>query len=129
MRINYKKLLVFFCVVLLNISYAQKKADPWKELVEEKNCIVSFIFYSKANNINNGLVIKIENKNNFDIIFEFTIIAKSINKTREKTFKGIILGGKIITGSNNDYFWIPELSRESIAEVGIKKCKFLRVKK
>lgn len=128
MRINYKKLLIFFCVVVLNISYAQNKVDPWKKLVEEKNCNVSFIFYSKANNVNNGLVIKIENKNDFNINFEFTIIAKSNNKMKEKTFKGIIGRGKIITGSNNDYLWIPKLNGESIAEVGIKKWKFSRVK-
>jgi len=127
--INHRKIFILFCVALLNTSFTQKKVNPWKKLVEEKKCNVSFIFYSKANNVNNGLVIKIENKNDSDINFRFTIIAKSINLIKEKTFSGIIGKGKIITGSNNDYLWIPELNGESIAEVGIKKWKFYRVKK
>ena len=116
--------LIFMCVLFVTNTFSQNKFDPWKKLVEENHCKVSFIFYSKADNYNNGIVIKIENKNKFKIRFRFTIIAKTENIKKGKTFTGELEGGKIITGSNNNLFWIPELKGASIAEVGIKKWKF-----
>ena len=123
-KIKISILLIF--VFFVSNTFSQKKIDPWNKLVEENNCKVSFIFYSKADNYNNGIVIKIENKNKFKIMFSFIIIAKTEKIMKEKTFSGELEGSKIITGSNSNLFWIPELKGASIAEVGIKKWKFYK---
>jgi len=121
-----KTSLIFICLFFVANTLSQKKIDPWKKLVEENNCKVSFIFYKKADNYNNGIVIKIENKNKFRIKYKFTIIAKTEKIKKEKFFNGILKGFETITGSSNHLFWIPKLNGLSITEVGITKWKFVK---
>lgn len=120
--------LVFLFIFFITNTFSQKKLDPWIKLLKDNNCIVSFIFYSKADNYNNGIVIKIENKNKFTIRYRFTIIAKIETVEKEKIFKGELTAVEIRTGSNNNLFWIPELKGKSITEIGIKKWKFYKPK-
>ncbi len=125
---NYKLKIshVFIFVFFVSNTFSQKKFDPWNKLVEENRCKVSFIFYGKADNYNNGIVIKIENENKFKIGYRFTIIAKTEKIKKEKTFTGELKADEMITGSNNNLFWIPELNGAAITEVGIKKWKFIK---
>ena len=118
--------LIFMCVLFVTNTFAQNKFDPWKKLVEENHCKVSFIFYSKADNYDNGIVIKIENKNKFFIEYRFIVIVRTATVEKEKIFKGEITAGGIKTGSNNNLFWIPKINGKSITEVGIKKWKFIK---
>ncbi len=100
-----KIIQIFIFVFFITNTFSQKKLDPWNKLVKRNNFIVSFIFYSKADNSNNGIVIKIENENKFTIKYRFTIIVRTETVEKEKIFNG-----------------------ESIAEVGIKKWKFYKSK-
>ena len=43
----------------------------------KKGLEISFLFYSEADNINNGVVIKLFNSNDFPIDYRFTLIFRS----------------------------------------------------
>jgi len=123
LNIYYTSILLFFCV----INSSQADNGPFKKLFNREGFIVSFIFYSEGDGEeNNGVVIYLENKNDYKISFEFTLIFRASETDRVKTINGMMNPREKRTGSNDGLFFIPFEDGRSLSEVGIKNCKVER---
>ncbi len=120
-----------FCIAFLivpNITFPQNDERPFKKLYDNHGLIVSFIFYSEGDGEkNNGVVIYLENKNDYNISFQFTLIFCSGAIDRVKTVDGTMILGEKRTGSNDGLYFIPFEDGRSLSEVGIKSCKIRRI--
>ena len=112
---------IIFLVILFdreNLS-ANKNLSPWQLLINKQGVRVDFIFYSKGDNYNNGVVIKISNMNDYSVNFNFTLIFRSGTYEKPETVSGLLLPGEAKTGSEEGLFYIPFKDGRSISEIGI----------
>lgn len=117
-------LLVFlFVISFLTFTQDGNPDYPWQKLYADDILDIKFLFYSKADNYNNGVVIKIENKTSQKIQFSFKLIFKSIEDETSKKVSGLLLPNEIITGSSRGLFFIPFPDGTGIAELGITKIR------
>ena len=113
-------------ILLLPISlFCQdgEKDYPWQRLFADENIAFKFIFYSKADNYNNGVVMKIENKLGEEIEFSFRLIFRSLEEEKSQNVSGRLKPHEIITGSSRGMFFIPFADGKSISELGITDIK------
>ena len=115
-------------LILFNLGIPQSNEGPFKKLYDNHGLIVSFIFYSEGDGEkNNGVVIYLENKNEYDIFFKFALIFRAVNVDREKLITGTLKAKEKRTGSNDGLFFIPFKDGKSLSAVGIKNCKVRRI--
>ena len=121
------KLLIFSCIIVFLLSeftYTQTHNDSiWSTLYNDNNVIISFIFYSKADNYNNGIVLKMENLNNHKINYDFKLIFRADTSEVIRNLTGSLNEKEKKAGSSDGLFFIPFKDHTSLSEVGIKGCK------
>ncbi len=108
-----------FLFIAVSIHAQDSLRSSWTVLAEKEGLNISFIFYSEADNYNNGVVLKLHNKNDKDIFYEFDLIFRSENFDKTEHIEGIIMKNQIKAGSNDNLFWIPFEDGKLISEVGI----------
>ncbi|MCH7772830.1 MAG: hypothetical protein IH784_00270 [Bacteroidetes bacterium] len=114
-------------LILSNLIIPQNNEGPFKKLYDNHGLIVSFIFYSEGDGEkNNGVVIYLENKNDYNISFQFTLIFRAGAIDRVRTIDGIMIPSEKRTGSNDELYFIPFEDGRSLSAVGIKNCKVRR---
>ena len=115
-------------LILSNLIIPQNNEGPFKKLYDNHGLIVSFIFYSEGDGEkNNGVVIYLENKNDYNISFQFTLIFRAGAIDRVRTIDGTMIPGEKRTGSNDGLYFIPFEDGRSLSEVGIKGCRAEKV--
>ena len=122
----------FCCAIILlffsSIAVSQNKDGPFKKLFNQEGFVVSFIFYSDGDgDENNGVVIYLENMNNYNISFQFTLIFRAGTVDRMKAIDGTMFSGEKRTGSHDKLYFIPFEDGRSLSEVGIRNCKVRRI--
>jgi hypothetical protein len=120
------------CTVILlfywGITHSQDNDGPFKKLFNREGFVVSFIFYSDGDGAeNNGVVIYLENKNNYKISFKFTLIFRAGAIDRARMINGTMIPRERRTGSNDQLYFIPFEDGRSLSEVGIKNCRVRRI--
>ncbi len=117
-----KRIKILFLLVLVSFIFA----NPWQKVAEYKGLDVSFLFYKKANNSYNGIVLKLHNKNEYRIFYQFELVFQS--KLREKTelVEGYLNPEEIITGSNYNLFFLPFKDSTTISHLGLQKIKVVQ---
>ena len=116
-------------LMLSNLILPQNNEGPFKKLYDNHGLIVSFIFYSEGDGEkNNGVVIYLENKNEYDILFKFALIFRAVNIDREKLTTGTLKAKEKRTGSNDGLFFIPFKDGRSLSEVGIRNVRVSKTK-
>ena len=123
---------LLYCVltflILSNLILPQNNESPFKKLYDNHGLIVSFIFYSEGDgDENNGVVIYLENKNNYNVSLQFTLIFRAGAIDRVRMVDGTMIPLEKKTGSNDGLFFIPFEDGRSLSEVGIKSCKVRRI--
>ena len=115
-------------LILSNLIIPQNNEGPFKKLYDNYGLIVSFIFYSEGDgDENNGVVIYLENKNDYNILYKFTLIFRAGAIDRVRTINGTMIPRERRTGSNDELYFIPFEDGRSLSEVGIKGCKVKRI--
>ncbi len=115
-------------LIVSNLILPQNNESPFKKLYDNHGLIVSFIFYSDGDgDENNGVVIYLENKNDYNISFKFTLIFRAGAMDRVKTIDGRMIPRERRTGSNDGLYFIPFEDGRSLSEVGIKNCNVSRI--
>jgi hypothetical protein len=94
--------------------------QAWRPLLAYKGLEITFIFYRRADNFNNGVVIKLVNTNAHVIDFRFTILFRSEARQFEELVEGRLEPGEARTGSNDGLFWIPFPDGSAVGEVGLR---------
>ena len=71
----------------------------WTELAEKNDLHISFIFYSEADNYNNGVVLKLENSINKKISYSFDLIFRSPGTDKIEHVAGELQALQVKAGS------------------------------
>ena len=80
----------------------------------------AYIFYSKADNYNNGIVLKLTNRNDYAVSYQFKVVLRSDDREIEIPVSGELEPKKIITGENDGLFFVPFKDGTEIREVGLR---------
>lgn len=122
-RIKIEPLLILILIAMVNaLTYGQMK-----KIVEKDGLGIYFIFYSEGNGVeHNGVVIYLENENDFHVSYSFVLIFRADQTEKEQEVKGTLKAGERKTGSNEGLYFIPFADKRSIWEVGVTKVRVIK---
>lgn len=110
-------------IILSSTIYSQENDYPWQKILEKDGLNISFIFYSSSVRGNNGVVLKLHNKTENKLEYDFEVVFRSDTLEHSETVIGTINPHETITGSEKKLFWVPFKNGLSIGEVGVRKCR------
>ncbi len=114
---------IFILAFLFTLqSFAQElmpEHGPWTFLFQKDSVDAYFICYAKADNHNDGIVVKLVNKNNFKVNYKFDLIFLSDTLKHVVKVAGYLRSKETKTGSTEGLFWVPFKNGNSISDVGI----------
>ncbi|MCL5030291.1 MAG: hypothetical protein M1480_14865 [Bacteroidetes bacterium] len=114
---------IFVLAFLLHTkSFTQElmpEHGPWTFLFQKDSVTAYFIWYAKADNKNDGVVVKLVNLNNFKVNYKFDLIFLSDTLKHIIKVEGILKPNETKTGSSQGLFWVPFKNGNSISDVGI----------
>jgi flagellar hook assembly protein FlgD len=99
----------------------------WTPIVVRNGVQIAYIFYSEADNANNGVVIRLRNQNEHPVRYAFTIIFRGPEGEASAQADGRLRAGEMKTGDDDGLFWIPFKDGRSIGEVGLREIEVRRV--
>ena len=79
-----------------------------------------YIFYSEADNVNNGVVIRLHNQNEYAVSLRFLIVFRSDGAEHSELFRGRLDAGEMRTGDAAGLFWVPFPDGRTIGEIGLR---------
>ena len=124
MKYISKALGIIIIVVCSSVCFSQDDQGPFKKLYDQSGFLVQFLFYSEGDGVhNNGVVIFLTNKNDFDISYRFNLIFRATSVDKTERVSGYLGAGEKKVGSNDGLYFIPFKDDKSITELGISKCK------
>lgn len=95
--------------------------EVWKPIITHEGVAFSFIFYSEADNVNNGVVVRLHNQNDYPVRYRFRVIFRTWRGDEHfERAGGTLQAGQMKTGENDGLFWIPFRDGRSIGEVGLR---------
>lgn len=94
--------------------------DAWTPIVSHDGVEVRYIFYSEADNANNGVVLRLHNRNAVAVRYHFTVIFRTPADERTAEVDGVLEPGEMKTGESDGLFWIPFPDGQSIGEIGLR---------
>ena len=119
-----KALSIIIIFISSSVCFPQDDEGPFKTLYDQNGFLVQFLFYSEGNGVhNNGVVIFLTNKNDFDISYSFNLIFRATSIDKTERVSGYLIAGEKKVGSNEGLYFIPFRDDKSITEVGISKCE------
>ena len=119
-----KILSIIIIVTYSCVCFSHDSHSPFKKLYDQNGLLIQFIFYSKGNGVNNnGVVIFLTNKNEFDISYSFNLVFRATSFDRIERISGYLKAWERKVGSNDGLYFIPFEDDKSISEVGINHCK------
>lgn len=92
----------------------------WTPIVEKNGVRFGYIFYSKADNQNNGVVIRLRNQNDRPVRYAFTVIFRGPGGEATARAQGRLAPGEMKTGEKDGLFWIPFTDGRRVGEVGLR---------
>lgn len=116
--------LVAVLLMVCSTAQAQERRwsdEVWKPIITHEGVAFSFIFYSEADNVNNGVVVRLHNQNDYPIRYRFRIVFRTWRGAEHfERADGTLQAGQMKTGENDGLFWIPFRDGRSIGEVGLR---------
>ena len=101
-------------------SALQGLEDAWTPIATRNGVHFSYIFYARADNANNGVVIRLQNRNDHPVRYRFTVIFRSPTQERTAEARGRLGAGEMKTGEPDGLFWIPFDDGDTISEIGLR---------
>jgi hypothetical protein len=100
----------------------------WTPLLEHEGVDFSFIFYREADNLHNGVVIKLVNTNAYAVDYRFKVVFKPAEGVGEhvEQVEGRLKAHEARTGDTAGLFWVPFKDGRDIAQVGLRGYKVRR---
>jgi len=92
----------------------------WTPIVETQGVRFGYIFYSKADTRNNGVVIRLQNQNDRPVRYAFTVVFRGPSGQATARAEGRLAPGEMKTGEKDGLFWIPFTDGRSVGEVGLR---------
>lgn len=106
-------------------AYAQPERHwsdaAWTPIIEHRGMSISYIFYSEADNTNNGVVIRLINENEHAVRYRFDVVFRTWEgEEHVERVEGTLRPHQMKTGDNDGLFWIPFVDGRTIGEVGLR---------
>ncbi len=100
----------------------------WRPVLIQDGIEVEYIFYAEKESVDDGVVMKVVNNNDYDMSYSFTVVIRSVESVFEKRVSGVVKARTLITGDEAGLYWVPFSGGESIGELGIRAYKFKRAR-
>jgi len=100
----------------------------WRPVLNQEGIEVEYIFYAEKEGVDDGVVMKLVNNNDYDVRYSFTVVIRSLESVFEKKVNGLVKARTLITGDEAGLYWVPFSGGESIGELGIRAYRFARAK-
>ena len=94
--------------------------EAWKPLLEHEGLQFLYIYYSKANTKDDGVVIMLQNLNEYCIRYRFTIIFESQEGSASADAEGTLAPMEMRTGETDGLYWIPFDDGRYIGAIGLR---------
>lgn len=95
--------------------------EVWTPIVTHEGVRFSYIFYSEADNTNNGVVVRLDNENDYPVRYRFRMVFRSGQGDEHiEPVEGTLRAHQVKTGDNDGLFWIPFVDGRSVGEVGLR---------
>ncbi|PEN12955.1 hypothetical protein CRI94_13225 [Longibacter salinarum] len=92
----------------------------WNQIVAVNGVQISYIYYAEANELDDGIVVRLQNTSGISVRVAFTIIFRSPDGEVSDRFATTLAPYEMKTGDNDDLYWIPFTGGQSIGEVGLR---------
>lgn len=92
----------------------------WRPLLTHRGVVFSYLFYKEADNVHNGVVLKLANTNAYAVRYRFRMIFRAEGAEQEARVVGRLAPGEVRTGDAAGLFWIPFTDGRQIAEIGLR---------
>ena len=100
----------------------------WTPIVERRGVQVAYLFYSEADNKNDGVVLRLRNRNDHPVRYAFTAIFRGPEAESTAQVEGTLAPGEMKTGDNDGLFWIPFKEKGySVGEIGLRGLRVERI--
>ena len=121
--------LLYMIMFLSTPAAAQQFAgeEAWRELFVHQGVRFLYVFYPKADAVNDGVVMMLQNQNDYWIHYRFTIVFESLEGTTSAEVEGKMESLEMKTGDAEGLFWIPFEDMRSIGAIRIKDYKVTRI--
>ncbi len=124
------RLAVVICVSIFiahNILAQQFAGEEvWKDLFEHQGVRFLYIFYPKADALNDGVVMMLQNQNNYHVQYTFTILFESIEGMTSAHVTGFMEPREMKTGDSDGLFWIPFDDERALGAIRIRDYKVIQ---
>ncbi len=100
----------------------------WTHIVERDGLTISYIFYSKADNRNDGVVLRLCNGNDHRVRYTFTVIFRGPEAQASVQVRGTLKPGEMQTGEKSGLFWVPFEDQRRLGEVGLRGIEVIRLR-
>ena len=122
--------MVTGCAVmfLVHTGAAQQFAgeEAWKVLFEHEGVRFLYVFYPKADAINDGVVVMLQNQNEYRVRYRFTIVFESPEGEVSADAQGSLEPLEMKTGDADGLFWVPFDDERSLGAIGVRNYKITR---
>ena len=118
----YRRLIICGMMLAASESFAQQFSgeEAWKTLLEHEGLRFQYIFYSKANTNDDGVVVMLHNLNEYCISYRFTIVFESPEGSTSVDAEGTLASLEMKTGDAEGLYWIPFDDGRPIGAIGLR---------
>ncbi len=118
----YRRLIICGMMLAACESFGQQFSgeEAWKTLFEHEGLRFQYIFYSKANTNDDGVVVMLQNLNEYCISYRFTIVFESPEGSTSVDAEGTLASLEMKTGDAEGLYWIPFDDGRPIGAIGLR---------
>ena len=118
----YRRLIICGMMLATYDGFAQQFSgeEAWKPLLEHEGLRFRYIYYSRANTNDDGVVIMLQNLNEYCIRYRFTIIFESSEGSTSADAEGTLASLEMRTGEADGLYWIPFDDVRYIGAIGLR---------
>jgi hypothetical protein len=100
----------------------------WTPIVVRNGVQIAYLFYTEADNKNDGVVLRLRNQNDYPVRYAFTVIFRGPEAEATAEARGTLQAGEMKTGENDGLFWIPFREKGySVGEIGLRGINVERI--
>lgn len=116
-------------VALAGVANAQRPAGDWawRHVHTQDSVSVRYLFYSEADNVNNGVVLRLDNESSVPVSYRFTALFRSGDAQRERLVEGVVPARSILTGDDEGLFFIPFPDGREVTQIGLRGFRVRRL--
>ncbi len=119
---------MFRCLIICGMMLATYDAfaqqfsgeEAWKTFFEHEGLRFRYIFYPKANTNDDGVVVMLQNLNEYCISYRFTLIFESPEGSTSADAEGMLASLEMKTGDAEGLYWVPFDDGRSIGAIGLR---------